>query len=132
MANRWPPDVPFLLFWVALIAAGFLAIATYLDLPVPWYVTLFVLINAATFVLYGVDKALAAAGARRIPERTLHVTAFLLGSPGALIAMNVFRHKTRKTSFQLALALLVLAQVLIVLGIVYYLDPQFLTASFYG
>lgn len=134
MRNRWPPDVPFLLLWIALAAGGYVGVAWYASLPfvVPWYVTAFVAINAATFVLYGVDKVFAAAGAWRVPERTLQLTAFLLGSPGALIAMLVFRHKTRKTSFQLVLALLVLTQVLAVIGFIAYKDPTFLTASFYG
>ncbi|NBS41426.1 DUF1294 domain-containing protein [bacterium] len=134
MRNRWPPDVPFLLLWLALVAGGYFGVVLYVPLPfaVPWYVTLFVAINASTFVLYGVDKVFAAAGAWRVPERTLQVTAFLLGSPGALIAMNAFRHKTRKTSFQLVLALLVLLQVLIVIGALAYFDPNFLPNSFFG
>lgn len=108
MAKHSPPDVPFLISWAVLIGAGFWAGMTYLAYP--WYLILFVSINLATFFLYGLDKLLAAFQARRIPERTLQFAAFLLGSPGALIAMKVFRHKTRKTSFQFVLALLVLVQ----------------------
>lgn len=119
MAKRWPPDVPFLLLWIALLTGGFLAAETYLPPVAPWYVLAFVAINAATFVLYGLDKLLAVAGTRRIPERTLQFAAFLLGSPGALIAMKAFRHKTNKTSFQLVLALLVLVQVFVVLGLLW-------------
>lgn len=117
MRNRFSPDLPFLILWVVLGISGYLAAAKYFDIP--WYVLAFVSVNAATFLLYGLDKLLAAFQTRRIPERTLQFTAFLLGSPGALVAMKVFRHKTRKTSFQFVLAFLVLAQAAIVVFLLY-------------
>ncbi len=115
---RLKPDIPFLILWLALSAAGTIAGVMYLEFP--WYLLAFVALNVATFALYGLDKLLAAFETRRVPERTLHLAAFLFGSPGALVAMYVFRHKTRKTSFQLVLALLVLVQVLLVLAVIYY------------
>lgn len=116
--KRRPPDVPFLIVWTILIVSGFVAGEYYLAFR--WYLTLFAAINVATFVLYGLDKLLAVTQSRRIPERTLQFTAFLAGSPGALLAMKVFRHKTSKTSFQLVLAILVLAQVLAVIAVLHY------------
>ncbi len=113
--KRRPPDVPFLILWTTLIVAGFVAGEYYLAYP--WYLVLFSAINAATFLLYGLDKLLAVTRSRRIPERTLQFTAFLAGSPGALLAMKVFRHKTSKSSFQFVLAILVLVQVLTILAI---------------
>lgn len=120
------PDVPFLLLWAALIAGQCLAASIYLDAP--WYLVAFTAINVATFMLYGIDKLLAAMGFRRVPERTLHLVAFLFGSPGALAAMYAFRHKTRKTSFQFVLAVLVLVQVLAIVGAM-YLFPQWFLAG---
>lgn len=111
--SRFRPDIPFLLLWLALSVAGTVAGVVYLEFP--WYLLAFVSVNVATFALYGLDKLLAAFESRRVPERTLHLAAFLFGSPGALAAMYVFRHKTRKTSFQLVLALLILLQVLILI-----------------
>lgn len=58
-------------------------------------------LNAATFVLFGVDKRRAKLGRRRIPERRLLGFAWATGCVGAWIAMSVFRHKTRKDSFRL-------------------------------
>ena len=113
--NRRPPDVPFLILWTILVVTGFVAGEYYLAYP--WYLVLFAAINAATFAIYGLDKLLAVTQSRRIPERTLQFAAFLAGSPGALLAMKVFRHKTSKSSFQFVLAILVLVQVLAVLGI---------------
>jgi len=68
------PDVPFLILWAAMIAAGFFAASPYLDFP--WYLIAFVSVNLATFLLFCLDKRLAALESRRIPERTLHLTAF--------------------------------------------------------
>jgi uncharacterized membrane protein YsdA (DUF1294 family) len=52
-------------------------------------------------VVYAVDKSAAGTPRRRVPERTLLVLGFLGGWPGAVIAQQALRHKTRKRSFQL-------------------------------
>lgn len=77
-------------------------------------VAIFLSANISTFFLYGIDKLQAQAKRRRVPEKTLHLTAFLGGSLGALIAMKFFRHKTQKLSFQLVLGLLILVQLLLI------------------
>jgi uncharacterized membrane protein YsdA (DUF1294 family) len=68
-------------------------------------------INLATFVIFGLDKAAAADKRSRVPERALLTLAALGGSPGALLARPVFRHKTRKQPFSAWLTLIVFAQV---------------------
>lgn len=65
-----------------------------------WLPSWFIAANAVAFVLYGWDKRLARTGGIRVPERVLHILAFLGGSAGALAAQRVFRHKTSKRSFQ--------------------------------
>ena len=55
--------------------------------------------NFAVFILYGADKRLAGIGGRRIRERTLLASAFMLGGIGAWLGMYFFRHKTRHKSF---------------------------------
>jgi uncharacterized membrane protein YsdA (DUF1294 family) len=57
--------------------------------------------SLVAFVTYGVDKDAAQRGARRVPENTLHMLALLGGWPGAFAAQQMFRHKTRKVSFQI-------------------------------
>ena len=52
-------------------------------------------INLITFLLYGVDKILAINSARRIPEKTLLGISITCGGVGGLLAMLIFRHKTR-------------------------------------
>ncbi len=49
--------------------------------------------------LYGADKAAAQQGRRRTPESTLHLIGLAGGWPGALIARQLFRHKTVKQPF---------------------------------
>ncbi|UNK50776.1 DUF1294 domain-containing protein [Lysobacter sp. S4-A87] len=63
-----------------------------------------------TVLVYGYDKAIAGGRRRRIPERTLLGMALCGGTPGALLAMWLFRHKTAKQSFRKWLALVIVAQ----------------------
>ena len=59
--------------------------------------------NLIVFILYGMDKAKAKRGSRRVPERTLLWCAFLLGGAGGIAGMLVLRHKTRHTKFRVLL-----------------------------
>ena len=54
------------------------------------------------FIMYGLDKWAAKREAQRTPENTLQFCALLGGWPGALLAQQVFRHKSRKRSFQVS------------------------------
>lgn len=74
-----------------------------------WPLAAYGLFSLASFVQYWHDKGRARQGGWRTPESTLQVTALLGGWPGALLAQQVFRHKTRKLAFQLPFWLLVLA-----------------------
>jgi uncharacterized membrane protein YsdA (DUF1294 family) len=77
-------------------------------------------LNLATFVIFGFDKAAAAdkvnRGRSRVPERALLTLAALGGSPGALLARPVFRHKTRKQPFSAWLTLIVFVQAVAVVA----------------
>jgi uncharacterized membrane protein YsdA (DUF1294 family) len=68
----------------------------------PGILVLYVAASLAAAVAYRADKSAAKSGRWRTPESTLHVLALIGGWPGALIAQNVFHHKSRKTSFQVA------------------------------
>jgi uncharacterized membrane protein YsdA (DUF1294 family) len=51
------------------------------------------------FAVYAWDKSAARNQQWRTPENTLHLLALLGGWPGALIAQQRLRHKTKKMSF---------------------------------
>ncbi|GAA4685891.1 hypothetical protein GCM10025780_35530 [Frondihabitans cladoniiphilus] len=84
---------------IPLFAALFVWRAAQLAFPagVPW---IYAVLSVLLFVVYGVDKSAARNGRWRVSERNLLVVGLLGGWPGAVIAQQVFRHKTRKRSFQ--------------------------------
>ena len=67
-------------------------------------------INISVFCLCALDKRRAQRGAWRVSERTFWILALLGGSPGLLLGMQLFRHKTRKASFHLVLGIILLFQ----------------------
>jgi uncharacterized membrane protein YsdA (DUF1294 family) len=77
----------------------------------PWLVCWIFAVNLITVATYGLDKWIAQRGGWRVPEATLFLLAFLGGSPGALLAMRVFRHKTVKGTFRVVFWLIVALQV---------------------
>ena len=52
-----------------------------------------------TGALYALDKARAMSRGVRVPERILLLLGFLGGAPGAILAMLLCRHKTRRWYF---------------------------------
>ncbi|MBB4864041.1 uncharacterized membrane protein YsdA (DUF1294 family)/cold shock CspA family protein [Pseudomonas nitritireducens] len=66
-----------------------------------WFLLLYPLFSVLAFLAYWRDKRKAEQGLWRTPESSLHLLELLGGWPGAFLAQQVFRHKTRKLSFQL-------------------------------
>lgn len=66
------------------------------------------LMSLLTYGIYALDKNAARRQRPRVPERLLHLLALLGGWPGALIAQQRLRHKTRKPAFQIVFWLTVL------------------------
>jgi uncharacterized membrane protein YsdA (DUF1294 family) len=64
-----------------------------------------------SFILYGVDKHAAKRSKQRISEKTLLLFDLVGGWPGGLIAQNLFRHKTKKTSYRVKFVLVVILNV---------------------
>lgn len=67
-----------------------------------------VFINILNIFLFGIDKSKAKHNSKRISEKSLFLVSFIGGVFGAILAMMLFRHKTRKTGFKLAIFLLIL------------------------
>ena len=72
-------------------------------------------VNVLAFSFMGIDKRRARAGMRRIPERTLFMTAVAGGVFGAWLGMYAFRHKTRKRAFVVGMPFLALLFLVVVL-----------------
>ncbi|WP_278959575.1 DUF1294 domain-containing protein [Aquipseudomonas alcaligenes] len=66
-----------------------------------WGALAYPLVSLFSFCQYWLDKQHAQKGRWRTPENSLHIAELAGGWPGALLAQQVFRHKTRKASFQL-------------------------------
>ena len=79
----------------------------------------YVVASGLAFGAYGYDKRQAKAGEWRIPEKALHAIESLGGWPGALLAQQVFRHKTRKLSYQLWFWLIVAAHQAVWIDVLY-------------
>lgn len=74
---------------------------------IPYYAA----ISLLTFSIYYLDKSAARSGTRRTPESTLHLLSLAGGWPGAIIAQQWFRHKTRKQPFRSIFWLTLLANI---------------------
>lgn len=62
----------------------------------------YALMSMITLLVYKWDKRLASNPSTkmmRVPERSLHILAIACGWPGALIAQQWFRHKSKKRAF---------------------------------
>ena len=84
---------------LALVAFVALALATWRHALPPAVAAVYAAASAWTFVAYWWDKSAAQRGAWRTRESSLHAFALFGGWPGALLAQDLFRHKTRKPDF---------------------------------
>lgn len=80
-----------------LLAVSFFTISA--QMPFEIFI-LYLVGSLLTFIMYALDKSSALKGARRTPENTLHLLSIAGGWPGANIAQQKFRHKTRKQPFR--------------------------------
>jgi len=97
--RRWPVR------WGTL---SYLAIAAFLPLyivatvrwhlPV-WVHALYLATTIGCFAAYALDKSAARTGGWRLAERSLLLLGLIGGWPGAIVAQQLFRHKTRKRAF---------------------------------
>lgn len=87
-------------------------------------VTSFILIyigimNVAEFLVMGIDKLKAKRRGFRVPEAILFLLAIAGGSIGAILAMWIFRHKTRHHTFTIGMPVILVLQ-LIFVAVLYF------------
>lgn len=69
-------------------------------------IVLYLVMSLITFVVFWLDKRKAGKGQWRTPEKTLLILAAAFGWPGAMLAMKLVRHKTRKKKFSVGVPLI--------------------------
>lgn len=97
--------------WHYLLVLLILPVVGIADLAVnyrtPWGVLVYVAASFLTYYFYWDDKRRAKRNEWRIPEANLQLWSLFGGWPGAFIAQQQFRHKTKKVSFQMVFWLVV-------------------------
>jgi uncharacterized membrane protein YsdA (DUF1294 family) len=71
-------------------------------------------VSIASFFTYGYDKSIAGRGVTRVPELVLHALTAVGGTLGSFLGMQVFRHKTQKTSFRIVFWAIVVIQIVVI------------------
>lgn len=99
--------------WFVMAVGGYFLARRFV--PVDQVMAALIALNAATFLLFGLDKAQAASHRLRAPEKLLFLATLCGGSLGTLFGMNLFRHKTRKVGFQFVVAFILLLQIIVLL-----------------
>ncbi len=84
------------LFLLVVIGLAVMGRISFMD------VAIYLVASLVAFGAYAWDKASAQAGRWRTTESTLLLMGLVGGWPGAAFAQQRFRHKSRKTSFQIA------------------------------
>lgn len=77
----------------------------------------FLTVNAAAFVLMGVDKFKAAHGRWRISEGFLFLISLVGGASGGTLGMYLFRHKTNHWYFAWGLPILAIIQLIVLIAL---------------
>ena len=81
-----------------------------------------IVLNLAAFLAMGIDKARARSGRRRIPEKSLFFLALLGGSPGGILGIYTFRHKTLHRQFTLGFPLIFALQLTLFIFLRFCID----------
>ena len=88
---------------------------------VPWTIgAIYLALSILTFVLYAADKRAAQTNRWRTPENTLLIIGLVGGWPGAAIAQQVLRHKTKKLSFRRIFWFTVIVNVIVFVLVAWY------------
>jgi uncharacterized membrane protein YsdA (DUF1294 family)/cold shock CspA family protein len=87
-------------FTIALLFLMFVGVSVFVG-QLPFVVLpVYLVASAVSFQVYAHDKSAAKQNQRRTPESILHLLGLIGGWPGAFIAQQLIRHKSKKQSFQ--------------------------------
>lgn len=88
-----------------------------MPLPLERLLLWLIFVNLLALVLFGLDKHRARHRQWRIPEAVLFLVALLGGSLGAVVGMDLFRHKTQRKAFHRGLPILFFLHIILFLYI---------------
>ncbi|MDI4661998.1 MULTISPECIES: cold shock and DUF1294 domain-containing protein [Cobetia] len=115
------------LAWLVALAVAVVLGAGWWQERLPWILPVAYLgMSLVAYMAYRVDKLAAAESEQRVREDTLHFMELACGWPGALIAQQSLRHKTRKTSYQFVFWCVVLLNIAAVSWLTLSPDAAFL------
>ena len=87
------------MIWVVLFLA-LLVVATLVGTMPILVPIVYLVLSPITFLAYAFDKSAAESARHRTPESTLFLFGLIGGWPGAILAQQLFRHKSSKREFQ--------------------------------
>jgi uncharacterized membrane protein YsdA (DUF1294 family)/cold shock CspA family protein len=108
LPERVKSSIDSLLVIVAVVFLGIVGFSVLTAKMPPLVLVLYMAASLLTFIMYAIDKSAAQKGAWRTQESTLHLLSLVGGWPGALVAQQKLRHKSKKQSFRSAFWLTVL------------------------
>ena len=82
-----------------------------------YFILYLIIINIIAFLAMYIDKRKAKYGKWRIQEQSLFILALIGGSIGAIIGMNIFRHKTKKLRFSIGFPIILILQIVLIISI---------------
>lgn len=99
--NLWqkPRGLFSLIFAISFLVI--VAVAVLADKVSPLILCIYLTISFLTFLMYRSDKIAAQKHKWRTSESTLHFFSIIGGWPGALMAQQILRHKSKKVSFRI-------------------------------
>lgn len=116
---------------VAAFAVLYLVALLLWQVP-PWVSVLYVGMSLLAAALYVADKRAAVEGRWRVPEQSLILVGLIGGWPGAVVAQQVVRHKTRKAAFRVEFWASVGLNVIAFIVVVSPLYPDFVESVIVG
>jgi len=109
----------------SILAFGTLFFVAHVRWQVPLTIAGFYLaLSILTFVLYAADKRAAQTNRWRTPENTLLLIGLVGGWPGAAVAQQVLRHKTKKLSFRRIFWFTVILNVIVFVLLAWYFSAH--------
>lgn len=103
--DRLPPqksrNVSLVTVGFAVLFLSFVVISVILGKAPPIILGVYIVVSLVAYIAYSMDKSAAKRGAWRTSEGTLHWLSIIGGWPGALIAQQTLRHKSKKEMFRI-------------------------------